>query len=62
MPVEVWGSCGVGQLRCGEVAVWGSCGVGQLQCWAVAVWGSCIVAEMHYVGVMVVTKPEFIAF
>ena len=45
------GSCSVGQLH-----------VGQLQCVAVAVWDSGIVAEMHYVGVMVVTKPEFIVF
>ena len=50
------------QSRCGAVAVWGSCGVGESRCGAVAVWGSCIVAEMHYVGVMVVTKPDFTAF
>ena len=50
----VWGSC--------SVAVWGSGSVGQLRFGAVAIWGSHIVAEMHYVGVMVVTKPEFIAF
>ena len=28
----VWGSRGMGELRCGGVAVWGSCGVGELWC------------------------------
>ena len=60
--IAVWGSCGVGQSRCGTVAMRGSRNEGQLQCGAVAVWGSVIVAEIHYVGVMVVTKPEFIVF
>ena len=46
----------------GVVAVYGSCGVGELQCSGVAVWGSVIVGETHYVGVTVVTKPEFLAF
>ena len=27
--VAVWGSCGVGELRCGGVAVWGSWVVGE---------------------------------
>ena len=69
----MWGSRGVGQLRCGAVAVQGCCSVGQLICGAIAVWGSCGVGqsrcggfycegEMHCVGVQVVTKPEFIAF
>ena len=58
----------MGELRFGVVTVWGvvavygSCGVGELQCSGVAVWGSVIVGETHYVGVTVVTKPEFLAF
>ena len=60
--VAVWGICSVGYLRCGAFAVWGIRGVGLSRCGAVAAWGSCIVAEMHYLGVIVVTKPEFIAF
>ena len=42
--------------------MWGSRGVGESRCGAVVVWGGCIVVGMHYVGVKVVTKPEFIAF
>ena len=57
MGVAVCRSHDVRPLRCGGVAVWGSCSVMELQCGGVAVWG-----ELHYVGVAVVTKPEFTAF
>ena len=58
--VAVWGSCSVGGLRCGGVMVWGSCGVEESRCGGVAVCSICNdVGETHYVGVTVVTKPEF---
>ena len=64
----MWGSCGVGELRCRRVAVLGSrsvgelrcggdkvwsCGVGLLQCGGVLVWGSFDVGELRCEGVMV---------
>ena len=36
--------------------------MGELRCEGVAMWGSWGVGELHYVGVAVVTKPEFIEF
>ena len=30
-----------------KIVVWGSRGVGELRCWGVAVWGSCVVGESH---------------
>ena len=49
----MWGSCGVGELRCAGVAVWGSCGIEELRCGEVAVWGSCGMGESRYEGVVV---------
>ena len=63
----------MGESRCGEVAVWGSCGVGELWCGefvvgGVALWRSCSVEELQCMGVAVqgrrgVTKlyPAFCA-
>ena len=45
--VAVWGSYGVGELRCGEVAMWGSHGVGESRCGGVALWVSCGVGELR---------------
>ena len=50
----------MGELRCGGVAVCEISDVGELQCRVVAIQGSGFVGTMHYVGVTVVTKPEFI--
>ena len=50
----------MGELRCGGVAVCEISNVGELQCRVVAIQGSGFVGTMHYVGVTVVTKPEFI--
>ena len=44
--VAVWGSHGVGELRCG-----GSCGVGDLRCEIIVVCGSCNLMQLQYNGV-----------
>ena len=51
----MWGSCDVGESQCVEVAVWESrCGDH-----SVGVW---YCGKMDFMGVMVVSKPNFIAF
>ena len=53
---EVYGSCGVGELRCWgrmAVALYMNCSLWELWCVEVALWGSCSVGKLWSVVVVV---------